>query len=137
MRTLGSRTLRESQQLAVVNLVKASLHKAFPQRRRDAERPAPSVGGSRRPPPLWRLAFGGYVGYRAMSRQTHLLLKDLLLKCRSHFKSKSFKKGSCAGWISFPLRITKTWCCRVFATMLLRRWSAYMTQAQLPHKRLH
>jgi hypothetical protein len=25
-------------------------------------------------------------------------LKDLLLKCRSHFKSKSFKKVSCAGW---------------------------------------
>ena len=48
--------------------------------------------------PLWRLAFGGYVGYRAMSQQKNLLLKDLLLKCKYHFKSKSFKRGSCAGW---------------------------------------
>jgi hypothetical protein len=40
------------------------------------------------------------VGYRTMSRQKDLLLKDLLLKCRSHFKRQSFKKGSCAGWIS-------------------------------------
>ena len=37
---------------------KASLHKGFPQRGRAAERPAPFVGGGRRPPPLWRLAFG-------------------------------------------------------------------------------
>ena len=67
---------------------KASLHKG------DGLRPAPFVGN-----PLWRLAFGGYVGYRTMSRQKDLLLKDLLLESRSHFKSRSFKNGSCAGWI--------------------------------------
>ena len=77
---------------------KASLHKGFPQRGRAATRPAPFVGGGRRPPPLWRLAFGGYVGYRAMSRQKDSLLKDCLLKCRSHFKEQSFKRGSCVGW---------------------------------------
>ena len=69
--------------------------KDFPQRGRAA-----FVGGGRRPPPLWRLAFEGYVGYRAMSRQKQMLLKDLLLKCRGHFKSRSFKSGSCAGLFS-------------------------------------
>ena len=49
--------------------------------------------------PFWRLAFGAYVGYRAMSRETNLLLKDLLLKYRGHFKSKSVKSRSCADWI--------------------------------------
>ena len=68
--------------------------KDFPQRGRAAKRPTPFVGGGRRPPPLCRLAFGGYVGYRAMSRQKDLLLKDLLLKCRGHLKSKSFKNRS-------------------------------------------
>ena len=46
-----------------------------------------------------RLAFGAYVGYKAMSRQKGLLLKDLLLKCRGHFKCKSCRHRSCAGWI--------------------------------------
>jgi hypothetical protein len=45
-----------------------------------------------------RLAFGEYVGYRAMSRQKDFLLKDSLLKYRSHFKAESFKRGSCVGW---------------------------------------
>jgi hypothetical protein len=72
---------------------KASLHKE---------------GGLRLPPTkgagrlcgstLWRLAFGGYVGYRAMSRQQTTFLKDSLLKYRSHFKAQSFKRGFCAGW---------------------------------------
>ena len=60
------------------------------------EAAAPFVGN-----PLWRLASGGRVGYmyKAMSRQKDLLLKDLLLKCRGHFKSRSFKNRSCAIWI--------------------------------------
>jgi hypothetical protein len=37
---------------------KAGLCEGFPQRGRAAERPAPFVGGGRRPPPLWRLALG-------------------------------------------------------------------------------
>ena len=36
---------------------------------KDLKRPAPFVGGGRRPPPLWWLTFGGYVGYKAMLRQ--------------------------------------------------------------------
>ena len=52
--------------------------------------------GGRRPPPLWRLVFEGYVGYRAMSRsrQKDCLLKDCLLKSRSHFKEESWKDAS-------------------------------------------
>ena len=73
--------------------IKEAAFGRLPQRGRAASRPAPFVGN-----PLWRLAFGGYVGYRAMSRQKDSLLKDCLLKCRSHFKRRSFKKGSCAAW---------------------------------------
>jgi hypothetical protein len=38
-------------------------HEGFPQRGRAAERPATFVGGGRRPPPLWRLAFGLSLGF--------------------------------------------------------------------------
>ena len=68
---------------------KASLQKDFRQRGWAAERPAPFVGGGRRPPPLWRLAFGGYL---AMSLQKDCHLKGCLLKCGSHAKRTIFQK---------------------------------------------
>ena len=65
-------------------LPKASLHKGGGQ----LHGPPPFVGNH-----LLRLACEGYVGYEAMWRQKPSLLNSCLLKCRSHFKRESFKKG--------------------------------------------